>query len=236
MRSVSDNGADAPISALTSSSYSSMNDPFELMNFDSFSASREHRLASKIPSSERRPTSTRQLPNTERKAIEHLANKERTHANSHRTTAAEKRTPTGNLPQREQTEVLAVKLVPTQPPSHGKRKAWKFETEIVQLRAEGYTLEAIRTALANAGVHVSISTVRREANRAAAPRTVTPVPKATTTSMPTPSHPTAPTTGFIPAAPLATPILQERRSGKDVAEDFMRNQITNPLIRSKEQR
>lgn len=129
-----------------------------------------------------------------------------------------------------------MRLVPTQPPSHGKRKAWQFETEIVQLRAEGYTLEAIRIALANAGVHVTISTVRREANRAAAPRSLRPVPKATTTGIPNPSHPTAPTTGVVPAAPLATPVLQARRSGKDVAEDFMRNQITNPLIRSKEQR
>ena len=129
-----------------------------------------------------------------------------------------------------------MKLVPTQPPSHGKRKAWQFETEIVQLRAEGYTLEAIRIALANAGVHVTISTVRREANRATSPRSIGPVTKPTTTSVPTPPHPPVRTTAVAPAAPLPTPAPQERRSGKEVAEDFMRNQITNPLIRSKEQR
>ena len=143
---------------------------------------------------------------------------------------------TGSLPQRERTEGLAVRLVPTQPPSHGRRKAWQFETEIVQLRAEGYTLDAIRTALANAGVHVTISTVRREANRATASRSIEPVTKPTTTSVPTPPLPPVRTTAAAPAAPLTTPVVQERRSGKEVAEDFMRNQITNPLIRSKEQR
>ena len=143
---------------------------------------------------------------------------------------------TGILPQREQTEGLAVRLVPTQPPSHGRRKAWQFETEIVQLRTEGYTLEAIRIALASVGVHVTISTVRREANRAAASRSIAPVTKPTMTGVLTFSCPPVRTTAVAPATPLTNPVVQERRSGKDVAEDFMRNQITNPLIRSKEQR
>jgi hypothetical protein len=59
-----------------------------------------------------------------------------------------------------------------QPPGRITRKTRDFEAEIVQLRAQGYTLEAIRQALAGAGVHVSINTVRREAIRHAAPNPV----------------------------------------------------------------
>jgi hypothetical protein len=36
--------------------------------------------------------------------------------------------------------------------------------------------------------------------------------------------------------PVTAPGLSKRRGGKEVAEVFMRNRITNPLIRSKEQR
>jgi hypothetical protein len=173
---------------------------------------------------------------SERKATEHLANKERTHANKHRTTAARMRTAAGDLPHRGRPKGLAMKLVPIHPPGRGRRKAWEYESEIVQLRAEGHTFGAIRAALADVGVHVTISTVRREVNRAALPHPIKPVTNATVTSAPTSSTTSAPTTGNPPAAPLSTPILQERRSGKEVAEAFMRGQITNPLIRSKEQR
>jgi len=116
-----------------------------------------------------------------------------------------------------------MRLVPTQPPGRSTRKARGFDTEIVQLRAQGYTLQAIRDALASAGVHVSISTVRREANRSALPNFAGRASR-------------DPTTVPTPATPLTAPVLAERRSGKEIAEVFMRNRITNPLIRSKEQR
>lgn len=58
-------------------------------------------------------------------------------------------------------------LVPVRPPGPNARKARAFTAEILQLRAQGYTFEAIREALAGAGVHVSNSTVQREAARAA---------------------------------------------------------------------
>lgn len=128
-----------------------------------------------------------------------------------------------------------MRLVPAHPPGRSTRKARDFETEIVQLRAQGYTLEAIRNALANAGVHVTISTVRREANRAAASHRVIPAPDAPATSVLASASSPAATIG-VPPAPVAPQVLPERRSGKDVAEVFMRNRITNPLIRSKEQR
>jgi len=58
-----------------------------------------------------------------------------------------------------------VKLIPLVPPGRITRKARDFGAEIVQLRAQGYTLDAIRQALAGAGVQVSISTVRRETTK-----------------------------------------------------------------------
>ena len=59
-------------------------------------------------------------------------------------------------------------LVPVRPPGPNARKARAFVAEIARLRAQGYTFEAIREALAGAGVDVSNSTVQREAARAAA--------------------------------------------------------------------
>ena len=120
-----------------------------------------------------------------------------------------------------------------QPPGRITRKARDFEAEIVQLRAQGYTLVAIRRALAGAGVHVSISTVRREANRHAA---ANPVAAATsnTPGVRPPSPPQASATSVAPAGLVITAALPEQRSGKEIAEAFVRNQSTNPLIRAKE--
>jgi hypothetical protein len=61
-------------------------------------------------------------------------------------------------------------LVPVRPPGPNARKARAFAADIARLRAQGYTFEAIREALAGAGVHVSNSTVQREVARAAAER------------------------------------------------------------------
>ena len=126
-----------------------------------------------------------------------------------------------------------MKLVPMQPPGRITRKARNFEAEIVQLRAQGYTLEAIRRALAGAGVHVSISTVRREANRHATPNPVAAASSNTPGVRP-PSPPQASATSVAPAGLVITAALPEQRSGKEIAEAFVRNQSTNPLIRAKE--
>ena len=126
-----------------------------------------------------------------------------------------------------------MKLVPMQPPGRITRKARNFEAEIVQLRAQGYTLVAIRRALAGAGVQVSISTVRREANRHAAPNPVAAASSNTPGVRP-PSPPQASATSVAPAGLVITAALPEQRSGKEIAEAFVRNQSTNPLIRAKE--
>jgi hypothetical protein len=126
-----------------------------------------------------------------------------------------------------------MRLAPTQSPGRGTRKARDFETEIVELRAQGYTLDAIRGALADAGVRVTISTVWREANRAKVRPAGKPVAKAPSIS---PTQPAATRSGVATVAPIAAPVTAERPDGKKQAELFMSTQITNPLIRSKEQR
>jgi hypothetical protein len=62
-----------------------------------------------------------------------------------------------------QSEELRVRLIPKDPPGRANRKARSFALEIVRLRSEGYTCNAIRIALAEIGVDVSLSTVQREA-------------------------------------------------------------------------
>jgi len=128
-----------------------------------------------------------------------------------------------------------MRLVPTQSPGRGTRKARDFGPEIVELRAQGYTLDAIRAALADAGIHVTISTVWRESKRAEKPPAGTVGIQASSASAP-PMQTAAQRQGIATVAPIAPPLHAERRDGRKQAELFMSTQITNPLMRSKEQR
>ena len=126
-----------------------------------------------------------------------------------------------------------MKLAPMQPPGRITRKARDFEADIVQLRAQGYTLEAIRQALAAAGVQVSISTVRREANRPTAPMVGAASNADAPSTLPVAPSPAHATT-VAPAVLVNTAGMAAQLSGKDLAEAFVRTQSTNPLIRAKE--
>jgi hypothetical protein len=130
----------------------------------------------------------------------------------------QERTKTGPRVDHYRTDEMT--LHPPRPPGRSTRKARAFHAEIGQLRAQGYTFEAIREALAAAGVMVSKSTVQREAARHAT-RAACVHPRAATQA---------------PAAPIDTPVRPGLRSGKDLAEDFVRSRITNPLLRTREQR
>jgi hypothetical protein len=128
-------------------------------------------------------------------------------------------------------------LKPRRPPGRRTRKARAFETEIVRLRAEGYTFEAIREALAAAGVQVGLTTVKREAARRATrlqiPKSAAPPPRQADVDASTPAS----RRGLPAATPAVSSLLShsslsaDRRSGKEIAEDFVRNRIANPLIR-----
>lgn len=118
-----------------------------------------------------------------------------------------------------------MKLAPKDPPGRSTRRARGFAADIGQLRAQGYTFEAIREALAEAGVIVSKSTVQREVARLesrpssgsfAAAESSNPVSEAAPASS--------------PAAPTSATGLP---SGKDIAEAFASTWNANPLFRQR---
>ena len=128
-------------------------------------------------------------------------------------------------------------LVPVRPPGPNARKARAYAADILQLRAQGYTFEAIREALAGAGVHVSNSTVQREVARAAEERHANPGR--------TPSTTVAGTQGRAIVS-IATPVpaaVQQDDSGSELVRDFDCKQDaeaffaaheSNPLFTTKE--
>lgn len=132
---------------------------------------------------------------------------------------------------------MPIKLDPADPPGRRTRKARGYATEIRQLRARGYTFEAIRAALAAVGVDVSNRTVQREAAKL---RDVhageTDAARATQEVDRSCRRPDG-TDGAVQAEPSRPPSPRpaEHRRGKDVAEEFRRSQCVNPLIRAKEQ-
>lgn len=132
-----------------------------------------------------------------------------------------------------------MKLIPTDPPGRSSRKARHFAQDMRELRAQGYTFEAIRIALAAVGVHVSNATVQREVARAATSRGVVPaadsgVRSGNELTAPSPMPSTAApesTTLSLPA--LEDAIETDPRSGKEIAEAFASSRITNPLARAR---
>jgi hypothetical protein len=114
-----------------------------------------------------------------------------------------------------------MKLNPKNPPGRANRKALAFAIEIARLHKDGYSSEAIREALADVGVIVSKSTVQREVARL--------------------TRQALPAAQCDPAVPSPTSLAQtathrladEPRSGKDIAEGFVKGRITNPLIRTR---
>lgn len=109
------------------------------------------------------------------------------------------------------------------PPGHANRKVLDFAADIRDLRAQGHSLSAIREALADAGMVVSISTVRREVLRAAQ---LVASPVATAPARPAQPTTRAPVAQAVPVADHAGPL-----KGKAIAEAFVRSHPINPLFR-----
>lgn len=118
-----------------------------------------------------------------------------------------------------------MKLTPKDPPGRSTRRARGFATDIGQLRAQGYTFEAIRQALAEVGVKVSKSTVQREMARLASTSSSGSV-AVTEPSLSVSVPEAAP-------SPVSPSVLTDLRSGKEIAEAFGSSRITNPLFRAR---
>jgi hypothetical protein len=117
-----------------------------------------------------------------------------------------------------------VTLQPRRPPGHAKRKALAYAGDVLRLRCAGHTYSAIREALQDAGVLVSLSTVRREVLRGGPPPVLCPTP-----SMP----PAGAAEGDGPGRPerlAALPPSSAPLRGRAVAEEFMRDRPTSPLV------
>jgi len=119
-----------------------------------------------------------------------------------------------------------VRLIPKHPPGRVNRKARAFEQEIARLRAEGYTCEAIRAALAEIGVVVCLSTVQREAARSKR-RSRALVPQV---NLPAAADPP---TASTPTTRAATGLAGDPRTGKEIAAAFVSKHVTNPLLRDR---
>lgn len=125
-----------------------------------------------------------------------------------------------------QTATTRRDVRPMQPPGRRSRKARAYVDQIRELHAQGYSIELIREALAEAGVTASWSTVQREAARPrdelanAAPSHKNACgPRATRTSPPRAEVPSE-------ASSISGDV-----SGKDFAEAFMNSRVSNTLLR-----
>jgi hypothetical protein len=116
-------------------------------------------------------------------------------------------------------------LTPKLPPGRANRKALAFACEIQRLRSAGYSFEAIRLALRDVGIQVSRSTVKREAARRCVAGPTAPQ-RAAARAAP----PVAAVTAVLPAT---ASFAGDPRSGKEIAEAFVRGRISNPLMQAK---
>lgn len=118
-------------------------------------------------------------------------------------------------------------LAPKLPPGRANRKALQYAVDIQRLRRAGYTFSAIRLALLESGISVSLSTVKREA---AQQRGATlPVLQAVAAPRPVPpaaSRPARPDAAFSAAT--------DSRSSRESAEAFFEAHPSNPLVRIRE--
>ena len=120
-----------------------------------------------------------------------------------------------------------MRLNPKDAPGRVNRKARAFEQEIVRLRSEGYTCEAIRAALADVGVDVCLSTVQREARRCSKRRS--PVVAKASGLVAVRDVQVTPAS----ATRAASSLVGDPRTGKQIAAAFFDKRVTNPLLQDR---
>ena len=121
-----------------------------------------------------------------------------------------------------------MELQPKRPPGRTDRKAAAYASEIVRLRRGGYTYEAIREALAEVGIELSTSALRREVRRLRVRTSV--VSAGPQAAVPTPTAPVSPPSSVLPPR-VSAPVSS---SSREVAEAFFNAHPSNPLLRTKD--
>jgi hypothetical protein len=120
-----------------------------------------------------------------------------------------------------------VTLTPKRPPGRLNRKALAFAPDIQRLHWQGHSCEAIRQALAEAGLTVSRSTVTREVARQAKRRQ----PDQTISGglAPPAERPSPPEQTSAALSTLAS----DPRSGREIAKAWVADRNPNPLFRAR---
>ena len=141
---------------------------------------------------------------------------------------------------RSQRNEITMQIVPPRPPGRSDRKAGAYTSEILRLRALGYTFEAIREGLNIAGIQVSESALRREVKRSlrlslTQDRACRSPISTTPPSWPgqQPSSADAP----LPCAaddPKGEPTALKDLTSHEIAEAFFLAHSSNPLFNVKE--
>lgn len=121
-----------------------------------------------------------------------------------------------------------MELHPKRHPGRADRKAAGYASEIARLRSVGYTYEAIREAMAEVGIELSTSALRREVRRHHMP--TTNVPSEPEPASRSPAN-TAPPTS---RAPPSRPVAPVGSSSREIAEAFFNAHPSNPLLRTKD--
>lgn len=121
-------------------------------------------------------------------------------------------------------------LEPKLPPGRANRKALRFAIDIRRLRQAGYTFSAIQRALLDAGVDVSLTTIKREAARKVDPT----APPNAAPKWPHPHAPEGPGTPQSPKPLAPLPTLPRGATGRELAEAFFNAHPCNPLLRTKD--
>ena len=122
-------------------------------------------------------------------------------------------------------------LVPRLPPGRANRKALQYASDIHRLRNEGYAFSAIRLALLDAGLSVSLSTVKREASRRLPLAMHTP--SAFIAQRPPLPMPEDLTLTHLKSGPEWAP-PSRGATGREIAEAFFEAHPSNPLLPTKE--
>lgn len=126
-----------------------------------------------------------------------------------------------------------MELQPQRPPGRADRKAARYAAEITRLRNAGYTFAAIQEALADVGIALSTSALRREVRRQQqAPRASLIPPKMPRTS-PRTSPQSQPLKSSPPvtardAAPGVTPVSVHSREFAEAFFDAHPSTLLHP--------
>ena len=119
-----------------------------------------------------------------------------------------------------------MQLQPRRQPGRSDRKAAGHVSEILRLREAGYTYEAIREAMADVGIELSTSALRREMRRA---KVIDRTDPGIRSASPTPANARSP-----PVPPPTRPPSLTDPSGRELAESFFATHPCNPLLRTQE--